>query len=141
MNIDYERIKKRVSEIEEAINEINKLISINEIEFWRDNRNISAIKYYLLIAIEAVGAICVHIIAKSLGKSSSSFGECFDILKENKIISDELSLRLKRMVKFRNKLIHKYWDIDDKLVYEYVKFDIKDFYEFIKEIKKLLILL
>lgn len=139
MNLDYERIKKRISDIEEAINEIKRLTTLNEEEFWRDNRNISTIKYNLLIAIEAVGAICVHIIAKLLGKSTSSFGECIDILKENNIISDELCLRLKKLVKFRNRLIHKYWEIDNKLVYEYSKVDIKDFYDFINEIKKLII--
>ncbi|MBC7195513.1 MAG: DUF86 domain-containing protein [Caldisericia bacterium] len=139
MNLDYERIKKRISDIEEAINEIKRLTTLNEEEFWRDNRNISTIKYNLLIAIEAVGSICVHIIAKLLGKSTSSFGECIDILKENNIISDELCLRLKKLVKFRNRLIHKYWEIDNKLVYEYSKVDIKDFYDFINEIKKLII--
>ena len=65
MNLDIEKIKKRISEIEESINEINKIVSINEYEFWKDKRNIASVKYYLLEAIEAVGEICVHIVAKS----------------------------------------------------------------------------
>jgi len=65
MNLDIEKIKKRISEIEESINEINKIVSINEYEFWKDKRNIASVKYYLLEAIEAVGGICVHIVAKS----------------------------------------------------------------------------
>jgi len=47
--------------------------------------------------------------------------ECINILEEEEILDKELSLRLKKMIKFRNKLIHKYWEIDDKLVYEYAK--------------------
>ncbi|HRU74507.1 MAG TPA: DUF86 domain-containing protein [Caldisericia bacterium] len=43
------------------------------------------------------------------------------------------------MIKFRNKLIHKYWDIDDKLIYEYAKNETDNFIDFIKEIKKFLI--
>ena len=139
MNLDIEKIKKRVSEIEESINEINKIVSINEYEFWKDKRNITSVKYYLLEAIEAVGGICVHIVAKKFGKGVNSLSECINILEEEEILNKELSSRLKKMIKFRNKLIHKYWDIDDKLVYEYAKNETDDFTNFIKEIKKFLI--
>jgi len=139
MNLDIEKIKKRVSEIEESINEINKIVSINEYEFWKDKRNITSVKYYLLEAIEAVGEICVHIVAKKFGKGVNSLSECINILEKEEILDKELSSRLKKMIKFRNKLIHKYWDIDDKLVYEYAKNETDDFTDFIKEIKKFLI--
>ncbi len=139
MNLDFEKIKKRISEIEESINEINKIVSINEYEFWKDKRNITSVKYYLLEAIEAVGGICVHIVAKKFGKGVNSLSECINILEEEEILNKELSSRLKKMIKFRNKLIHKYWDIDDKLVYEYAKNETDDFTNFIKEIKKFLI--
>jgi len=138
MNLDIEKIKKRISEIEESINEINKIVSINEYEFWKDKRNITSVKYYLLEAIEAVGGICVHIVAKKFGKGVNSLSECINILEEEEILDKELSLRLKKIVKFRNKLIHKYWEIDDKLVYEYAKNETDDFTDFIKEIKKIL---
>lgn len=136
MNLDIEKIKKRISEIEESINEINKIVSINEYEFWKDKRNITSVKYYLLEAIEAVGGICVHIVAKKFGKGVNSLSECINILEEEEILDKELSSRLKKMIKFRNKLIHKYWEIDDKLVYEYAKNETDDFTDFIKEIKK-----
>ncbi len=139
MNLDFEKIKKGVSEIEESINEINKIVSINEYEFWKDKRNITSVKYYLLEAIEAVGGICVHIVAKKFGKGVNSLSECINILEEEEILNKELSSRLKKMIKFRNKLIHKYWDIDDKLIYEYAKNETGDFIDFIKEIKKFLI--
>jgi len=139
MNLDFEKIKKGVSEIEESINEINKIVSINEYEFWKDKRNITSVKYYLLEAIEAVGEICVHIVAKKFGKGVNSLSECINILEKEEILDKELSSRLKKMIKFRNKLIHKYWDIDDKLVYEYAKNETNDFTDFIKEIKKFLI--
>ena len=139
MNLDIEKIKKRISEIEESINEINKIVSINEYEFWKDKRNITSVKYYLLEAIEAVGGICVHIVAKKFGKGVNSLSECINILEEEEILNKELSSRLKKMIKFRNKLIHKYWDIDDKLIYEYAKNETDNFIDFIKEIKKFLI--
>lgn len=138
MNLDFEKIKKRISEIEEAIIEIQKIISIDEDKFWIDKRNITSIKYYLIEAIESLGALCVHIIAKKLGKSSNSLGECFKLLKENNIISENLSLKLIKIAKFRNKLINRYWEIDDKLVYDYAKNELNDFKDFITEVKNYL---
>jgi len=83
--------------------------------------------------------ICVHIVAKKFGKGVNSLSECINILEEEEILNKELSSRLKKMIKFRNKLIHKYWDIDDKLIYEYAKNETDNFIDFIKEIKKFLI--
>ena len=77
--------------------------------------------------------------SKKFGKGVNSLSECINILEEEEILDKELSLRLKKMIKFRNKLIHKYWEIDDKLVYEYAKNETDDFTDFIKEIKKILI--
>ncbi|ACI19445.1 type VII toxin-antitoxin system HepT family RNase toxin [Dictyoglomus thermophilum] len=137
MNIDLEKIKQRVSDIIESIEEINKLTSMDEGEFWVDKRNIASLKYFLLQAIEALGSICVHICAKKLNRGVSSIGECIELLQKENIISLDLFVRLKKMIGFRNRLIHRYWEIDDKKVYEYAQKDLKDLYDFINEIKKL----
>lgn len=60
MSLDIEKIKKRIGDIKEAIEEINKLISMDEKDFWKEKKNIAALKYFLLVAIEALGSICVH---------------------------------------------------------------------------------
>jgi len=139
MKLNKEKIKERISEIKESTIEIEKLTSMDEREFWKEKRNIAAVKYYLLQAIESIGSICVHIIAKKFGKGVSSISECFVILEKEGIINKDLYTRLKKMVKFRNKLVHRYWEIDDKLVYNYAKNDIKDFLDFINEIYKIIL--
>lgn len=64
MEIDREKIKQRFSEINESLEEIQRLTSLDDKEFWLRKENIAAVKYYLLQAIEATGSICVHIAAK-----------------------------------------------------------------------------
>jgi len=139
MKLNKEKIKERISEIKESTIEIEKLTSMDEREFWKEKRNIAAVKYYLLQAIESIGSICVHIIAKKFGKGVYTISECFVILEKGVIINKDLYTRLKKMVKFRNKLVHRYWEIDDKLVYNYAKNDIKDFLDFINEIYKIIL--
>ncbi|MFA4890579.1 MAG: DUF86 domain-containing protein [Candidatus Paceibacterota bacterium] len=138
MEIDKEKIKQRFSEIDESLEEIKRLVSVDEKEFWSKKENIAAVKYYLLQAIEAVGGICVHIAAKKFNKGVSAFGECFEILEKEEFLPKIFSSKLKKMVKFRNKLIHRYWEIEDENILEYSKKELDDFNEFIKRINKLL---
>lgn len=138
MDIDREKIKQRFSEINESLSEIKRLASLKDDGFWAKKENIAAVKYYLLQAIESVGGICVHIAAKKFNKGVSAFGECFEILSKENFIGDELVLRLRKMVKFRNKLMHRYWEIDDKNILEYARKDLKDFEDFIKLVGKIL---
>lgn len=40
------------------------------------------------------------------------------------------------MAKFRNKLIHRYWKINDKLIFEYAQENLNDFIDLMKTIEK-----
>lgn len=138
MEIDREKIKQRFSDINEALSEINRIVSLDDKEFWSKKEYIAAVKYYLLQAIEAAGSICVHIAAKKFNKGISAFGECFEILQTEGLVSEDLTTRLKKMVKFRNKLIHRYWEIEDKNILQYARNDTGDFNEFIKAVDNIL---
>jgi len=138
MKLDKQKIKQRISEIRESLKEIKRLVSIDEKEFWSKKENIAAVKYYLLQAIESTGSICVHIAAKKFNRGISFFGECFEVLEKEGFLDKKLSIELRKMVKFRNKLMHRYWEVENKNILEYTKEDLKDFEDFIKAIKKLL---
>ena len=46
--------------------------------------------------------------------------------------------RLVKMAKFRNRLVHLYWEIDKKKVYEIIRDNLEDFKLFEKSIVKFL---
>ena len=127
MDINLEKLKTRISEIREHIEKIKKYSSVPEDEFWKDERNVLTIKHLLLQAIEACGSICSHVLAKKFFKSPSSFPECFEALYNSGVIDKELSVRLRKMARFRNMLVHRYWEIEDKKILEYAKDGIGDF--------------
>ncbi len=132
MEIDKEKIKQRFSEINEALTEIKRLTSLDDQQFWAKKENIAAVKYYLLQAIEAAGSVCVHIAAKKFNKGVAVFGECFEILEKENFLASDLTMKLRKMAKFRNKLIHRYWEIDDKIILEYSRNNLDDFNDFMK---------
>jgi uncharacterized protein YutE (UPF0331/DUF86 family) len=139
MEIDIKKIRSRIDEIEENLLKIRKYTNIPDEEFWEDERNIYTIKHLLLQTIEAVGAICVHLVAKKLKKGVESFGECFEQLAKAKMISSSLYQELKSMIRFRNILVHRYWEIEDEKVLQYARKNLEDFKKFLEEIKEILI--
>ena len=134
MDINLEKLKKRISEVREHKEKIEKYSSIPDIDFWKDERNLLAIKHLLLQSIEACGSICSHILAKKFFKSPSSFPECFEILFNSGVIDKELSTKLREMARFRNILVHRYWEIEDKKILEYARNNLEDFDRFLESI-------
>jgi uncharacterized protein YutE (UPF0331/DUF86 family) len=60
----------------------------------------------------------------------SDSGESFDLLFEAGIISEALRERLKKMVGFRNTMIHQYQDADIDIVISVIKEDLNDIMQF-----------
>jgi len=138
MDVDIEKIKNRMSEIRENIGKIGQYSSISDKEFWEDERNILSVKHLLLESIEACSNICIHISAKKLFKAPSSFSECFEILHKSKITDEDLSSRLRKMARFRNILLHRYWEIENQKILGYARNDLGDFEQFLRSIAKYL---
>ena len=138
MTLDKDKIKQRFAEINESLAEIKRLVALPDKKFLAKKENMAAVKYYLLQAIEAVGSVCVHIAAKKFNKGISAFGECFETLGQEGLLSENLTSRLRKMTKFRNKLMHQYWKIDDKNILEYARNELGDFSEFMKVVGGLL---
>jgi len=136
MELDIKKIKFFINEITESVSEVEKLLKIPEDEFWKEKRNIAAIKYFLLEAIEATCSICLHLVAKKLRKGVESPAECFELLGKEKLINENLSASLRKMARFRNILVHRYWEVDEKKVYQYAKKNLVDFEKFIEAISE-----
>lgn len=137
-DLDIEKLKIRISEINESLGEIRQYLSATERDFWKDHRNILAVEQLLLRAIEATGGICLHITAKKMQKGAENIAQCFEILREGNLVDEALCSDLIKMARFRNLLIHKYWAIDEKRVYEYAKNNLGDFEKFTASVAAML---
>jgi uncharacterized protein YutE (UPF0331/DUF86 family) len=87
-----------------------------------------------LVSIEACIDIANHIIAKEHLGVPKTYSDCFKILQERKIISSQLAHKLINMAKFRNLLVHFYWNVNDEEIYKIIQTELDDFSEFIRQI-------
>lgn len=72
--------------------------------------------YRLMVVIEAANAICLHICSRLPTSPPDSMPECFDKLVAGGVCPGPLGEKLSKMARFRNLLVHRYWQVDDTAV-------------------------
>ena len=63
-------------------------------------------------------------------RAPTDYADSFKVLEENNILKPDISLKLRQMAKFRNRLVHLYGEIDDVYIIELIKNDLKDIEQF-----------
>ncbi len=127
-----------MSEAENALDALYDLSHLPREEFLKNRHYVSSAKYNLLVAIEACIDIAYHLISKNKMRLPKDYADSFRVLNEKGIISDDLTHRLVLMARFRNRLVHIYWEVDDEFVYEILRKNLSDIEEFMNSISKAL---
>lgn len=130
-------IENKTSSIQKYLKilERYKIYSRKELENNVDIRG--AAERYLYLVSQATIDLAEAIIAYKKYRKPSTLAESFDILKEEKIISEDLVEKMIGMVGFRNVVAHDYEKINYDLVYKILHQDIKDIKEFIEIVAKI----
>lgn len=130
--INVEMVRDRAREIRESLGKIRAYAAHSDADFFADERNLYTVMHLLLISIEAVASICNHLMAKTASKAPASYSECFEGLRELGILDEPLTDRLIQMVRFRNILVHRYWQIEPERVLRYARENLEDFEDFLR---------
>lgn len=134
--VNKDRLRQAINDIEKSINRLNQLGRIHVEEFLSNEDYQDIARSRLLTAIEAAINICYHIVAKKLNRVPTEYGQCFKIMGEENLIPPNLAERLALMCKFRNRLVHLYWNVDYKMVYDIIHTHVSDLEQFAIEIKR-----
>ncbi len=130
MKLNQELVRARCQEIAESLERLELFKQKSKEDFLNDRDAQDIAAYRLLVAIEAALSLCYHISAKRLKKVPEEYAECFQILSDAGIVSQELSDRLQKTARFRNMLIHMYWKVDYDIVYDVLQSDLDDLRSF-----------
>ena len=87
---------------------------------------IGGAKYYLQTAIECCTDIAHHIIASEGWRAPRDYADAFVVLNEHGVIPDAFLSVMRRMVRFRNRLVHLYWEVDNEAVCDILQKDLGD---------------
>jgi uncharacterized protein YutE (UPF0331/DUF86 family) len=125
-DVDIETLKTKAFAIRENVSKIRQYAGLSDEQFWADERNLLSIKLLMIQIIEDAIAVCSHIMTRRGGQAPSSYPECFSGLARLGVLDSALAERLMAMARFRNLLVHRYWQIDDQRVLELARKDIDD---------------
>jgi len=100
--VDKNLILRKISELEEYITQLEELKDVTVEEYSKDWKIQRAVERTLQIAIELCVDIANHIISDEGWRVPVSYSDTFKVLKENKVIDDELFSIMERMARFRN---------------------------------------
>ncbi len=81
-------------------------------------------------AVQSSIDLASHIVADEGLGLPQKLRENFNILQKNNILPEELTLRLRKMVGFRNIAVHEYESINPDILKSILKKNLKDFEEF-----------
>lgn len=135
---DSDRMLKLVSQMREALGNLRRLKDCKKIVFVNDPDKIGSAKYNFIIAIEAAIDMCNHIISRNGYRAPEDYADTFVVLGEKGSFEKSFVNDLKEMAKFRNRLVHIYWEIDENQIYDILLSRLKDFKTLLDQLAKFL---
>lgn len=111
-HVDPERIEKLIGSMRGALLLLRELRDLPEAEFLEDAHKQSSAKYNFTAAIEAAIDAASHMISRTGLRSPEDYADTFQVLAEAGIVNTTFAGELKKMARFRNRLVHLYWDVD-----------------------------
>jgi len=137
-DLRLDRIRELAAEIRKAMAGLRSLGSVPESEFLEDAKAVNSAKYLLIVACEAAIDICNHIAARRGGRAPEDYADCFEVLGEMKVLDGDVGMRLARMARFRNLLVHLYWKVDNARVYRTIREELGDYESYLAAIGRYL---
>ena len=132
-NIDV--IESKISFIRDQLVLLEKYKKYSQEEITKEDTLRAAVERYLYLVTQAAIDLAEAVIAHKDFRRPSSYGESFDILHDEGIISPDLRDRLVKMTGFRNIIAHGYTSLKSETVYDVLQNRLVDIEDFIEEVK------
>lgn len=131
MEFDKEKIEQKLLFMQVNIVKLKKLRELSKETFIEDFRNVDSAKYLLQVTIEAMLDIASHLIARNRWGRPEDNKAHFKLLADNNIISDSEISTYTNMAKFRNRIVHMYFQINDEMIFDITQNNLENFEGFI----------
>ena len=123
---DQDKMVKLISEFRKSVSRLQKLKETGRQKFLDDPDKVGSAKYHFIVAIESSIDMCNHIISRNGYRVPEDYGDTFKVMGENGAFDVEFSEQLVKMAKFRNRLVHLYWEVDDARIYEILEENLEE---------------
>lgn len=117
MKYSTEKITKICAEIKNAIHLLEDIGKFPFERFSSEPHLVSSAKYNFIVAIEGVIDLCNHAISQNSLTPPDDYSHAIMILSEQAAYPLEFAASLVKAIKFRNRLVHIYWEVGERELY------------------------
>lgn len=129
--VDLGKLRHHIDYVRRTVRRLREISRKNRAEFLEDDVLQAASIRYLQTAIEAVLDIANHIVAREGLGVPKSYQEAVDLLIANGVLSSADESTYRGMVRFRNRAVHLYDEIDAGEIHEILTSHLDDFERFL----------
>jgi len=134
--MDEDRLNRLLTEIEDLNKKAEDLLSIPLENFLRDFKAIYALKMILVEMTEIILSIGLLILREGFKiREIEGYVWILRELVKRGVLSNEIGEDLEALVRLRNMIIHRYWEVDERRLYRESKESIGLIKKFIEEVK------
>jgi uncharacterized protein YutE (UPF0331/DUF86 family) len=119
--VDKPKLDQMLSNLRQYLGVLRGLGGIPREAFLADPDKVGNAKYHLVIAIECCIDIANHVIASENYRFPKDNADSFAVLVAEGVLPGEFREPLRAMARFRNRLVHLYWNVDDPRVHDYLR--------------------
>lgn len=134
--VDREILATRLSKLREALRKLQAIAKQPREKYFSSETDRALAEHFLRIALESALDAGNHVVASLGFRKPLTLRDIFLILAENGLLGRELASKLARATGLRNRLIHRYADIDHSILYDVLQTDLRDLEAFAIEIGK-----
>lgn len=138
MVADREIVTSRCARIRRYVSDLQNMSELTPAEFKANRERQYAVLHALQLAIEASIEIGTHICSADNLGTPASYAETFDLLEQSGVVDSDLAVNLRAMARFRNRIVHFYWEVNLDEVYNIIKSHLPDFSAYIAAIERYL---
>jgi uncharacterized protein YutE (UPF0331/DUF86 family) len=130
---DPELVAKKLALIETCVADLRRLARVDALG--ADVREERFVQHTLQIAIQAAIDVASHLVSDSRLGEPRTNRELFDLLERGGMVAPALAATLRRMVGFRNVLVHGYGTVDLAIVRDVLENRLDDLLAFVAVVR------
>jgi uncharacterized protein YutE (UPF0331/DUF86 family) len=132
--VNQSLVKTKMMNILKNVERLSRKSATSLADFKSDVDIQDIVVHNLQLAIQGAIDVASHVVSDEGWGVPNTLAGLFDILAEHKVIDEKTCDIMKRMVGFRNLIIHEYEDIDLDKVYQILTSRLGDFNGFLKQV-------
>ncbi len=132
--VDPETLASIIGNLRGYLEKLHILAALPQDVFLQAFTNVESAKHLLQVSIECCLDIAHHIVADEGYRTPGDYYDSFTVLHENGILPEAFMPTLRKMVSFRNRVVHLYWKGDEATVYRILQESLSDFETYVGHI-------